>query len=379
MMKVVEKMAKSSKVDFSKTDLVKRINDNYKSRKITKEKFDSMINLAVSDDTAKLSNKSIRLKKNNKVRLLDEGAVIGGGDGHEYVRFVIKKGAIRDWYNQLSSDYVGSINIGHTSYATNPNGLVGTWTKKDLSLVDNGDGKFSLDVTLNLDNDDITLKEMKRKKIPLGVSAEFLYTIDWESTLMTGHEILSTINITDFAIVGEAGNVGSGGITLNNIDGGNEDMGQLAEKFLAILNKPETAKPESQKPAESKPDDVERTLSTEEEEQLYKLFEDTVEENSKLTLALDEATTIIEGLKTQADEYKEKLAEATKTATNATEQLTNVSKKEQACNSVLDRFKHVLSVQEEEEKPEGYTDQANQQSTNEKPVGEIITDGFGRL
>lgn len=166
-------------------------------RKLKKKEFDEILTLSVDSGI--------------KVRLLDEGTVV---DAYGSPLFYIKKGVLKAFYDGLSEDYVGSINIGHTDLATFPERIVGTWKKSDLSLVDIGDGRQGLDVELKLMDEHPLVKALKQLPFSLGVSAEFGYHIDEAASENYGLEILDGVNIYDFAIVGEAGNVNSSGIQL---------------------------------------------------------------------------------------------------------------------------------------------------------------------
>lgn len=166
-------------------------------RKLKKKEFDEILTLSVDSGI--------------KVRLLDEGTVV---DAYGSPLFYIKKGVLKSFYDGLSEEYVGSINIGHTDLATFPERIVGTWKKSDLSLVDIGEGRQGLDVELKLMEEHPLVKALRQLPFSLGVSAEFGYHIDEAASENYGLEILDGVNIYDFAIVGEAGNVNSSGIQL---------------------------------------------------------------------------------------------------------------------------------------------------------------------
>lgn len=166
-------------------------------RKLKKKEFDEILTLSVDSGI--------------KVRLLDEGTVV---DAYGSPLFYIKKGVLKAFYDGLAEDYVGSINIGHTDLATFPERIVGTWKKSDLSLVDIGEGRQGLDVELKLMDEHPLVKALRQLPFSLGVSAEFGYHIDEAASENYGLEILDGVNIYDFAIVGEAGNVNSSGIQL---------------------------------------------------------------------------------------------------------------------------------------------------------------------
>lgn len=171
-------------------------------RKLKKKEYDEIMNLSASDAV-------------QKVRLLDEGMVV---DANGRPLFYLMKGTLQKYLNALPDDYVGSINLGHMDFATFPF-LIGEWTKRDLHLVDIGDGRMALDVDLRLDEDSVLVKELRRMPYTLGVSAEFTFNTNDEMSEKYGLEIMDEIFIYDFAIVGDAGNVNSSGIRLKGGQG----------------------------------------------------------------------------------------------------------------------------------------------------------------
>lgn len=202
-------------------------------RKMRKREFDKMYTLSAGENV-------------QTVRLLDEGAVMG----YNSPLFYIKKGTLAKYVRKLSDDYVGTINLGHMDFATFPY-ILGTWTKKDLHLVDIGDGRQALDVDLRLDEGSAFVQELRRAPYSVGVSAEFTYHVDEENTKKYNLEILDEVFIGNFAIVGECGNVNSSGIRLNGgiemtvkeltdaLDGEHTDLGEINKKLDALLEKEE--------------------------------------------------------------------------------------------------------------------------------------------
>lgn len=191
-------------------------------RKLKKKEYDEIMNLSASDGV-------------QKVRLLDEGMVV---DANGRPLFYLMKGTLQKYLNALPDDYVGSINLGHMDFATFPF-LIGEWTKRDLHLVDIGDGRMALDVDLRLDENSVLVKELRRMPYTLGVSAEFTFDTNEEMTEKYGLEIMDEIFIYDFAIVGDAGNVNSSGIRLK---GG---QGMTVKELTAALDAEQVADLES--------------------------------------------------------------------------------------------------------------------------------------
>lgn len=165
-------------------------------RKFRKKQYDDAINLSVTEGPV--------------VRLLDEGAVVyANGD----IDFYIMKGTLERFYMSLPDDYEGSINLGHMDFPTFPI-LLGKWRKSDLRLVDIGEGRKGLDVVLHLDESISLVQDLKKMPYDLGVSAEFTYHANEDASETYGFLVIDEVNIRDFAIVGECGNVNSSGITL---------------------------------------------------------------------------------------------------------------------------------------------------------------------
>lgn len=196
-------------------DLIKQRDTRTVRRKLAKEMYDSTIDLATEEHV-------------QTVRLLDEGTVTYA-DGS--INFYIEKGTLQDYYDTLSDDYVGTINLGHFAFAEYPK-ILGTWTKKDLHLVDIGDGRQALDVDLRLNYQISDVRDLALMPYDVAVSAEFSYEYDRENSEKMGFLCINKLFISDFAIVGDGGNVNSNGIKLK---GGNK-MDKEVEKLKAAVS-----------------------------------------------------------------------------------------------------------------------------------------------
>lgn len=270
-------------------NIIDERNNRTTRRKIAKKEYDRMINLSVSEPT-------------QKVRLLDEGAVVmANGE----IDFVIKKGTLEKYLAVLPDDYVGSINLGHLPFAEFPI-LLGTWTKKDLSLVDIGEGRKGLDVELHLDYDNLLVKELSRVPYSLGVSAEFQYHIDEESSRALGVEVLDEIFIKDFAIVGEAGNVNSSDINLNMKGDTKVTLKELNEK-LGIQEEPEVIEEPMTDPEPTEEAEAEAEVEAEVEEVAEEETEEpeTEDETDKMLAVMadviEKQNAVIESLTEKVD------------------------------------------------------------------------------
>ena len=180
-------------------DLIEKRNERTKQRKERKKKFDSIIGLAKSEDgrgLITLSADVATISDTNQIaRLLDEGYCDNG--------FVLMKGTIEKYLNgqnqyvtgwemkdgswqrtevlNLTDDFVGTVNLGHKEFATDPF-ILGEFKKSDFTLVSLENDRKALDVEVRLDEESVFVKELRRQPYDIGVSAEFYYHIDWDAT-----------------------------------------------------------------------------------------------------------------------------------------------------------------------------------------------------
>lgn len=326
-------------------------------RKLKKKEYDEIITLSTGSD--------------DYVRLLDEGMVVRADGTPD---FYIMKGTLQKYMDALPDDYEGSINLGHMNFATFPI-LLGSWRKSDFRLVDIGGGRKGLDVKLNLDEENFLVKELRRAKYELGVSAEFTYGYNEELSEDYGLLMIDTIFIKDFAIVGDAGNVNSMGIQLKgesmdikkvlsllgedaDLDKVNDILDKLTEEgkeLEASEESEETSEPEKEL-------DVEETEEVSEEtpEGEAELSEEEPEEEKiSLEAIMDEVKGLTERI-TKLEAEKADL-EAEKTALEE-----KLSAKEQSEAEFIQKFKK-LSVALSTERTEPVVEH-NEVS---------FTDGFG--
>ena len=216
-------------------DLIEKRDERTRRRKRMKRKMDSIIGLSFHDKDKKVMTLSADVKKlsDGRARLIDEGYIDNG--------FVIKKGALEKFLNgqnqyvrgyefngeeweqtevlNLTSDFVGTVNLGHMDFAQMPY-ILGTWTRDDLTLVDIENDRKALDVNLHLDEDSIFIKELKRQSHDIGISAEFWVhqndedTENLSETLGYYLPVFDEIYIFAYGLVGECGNVNSSGLEL---------------------------------------------------------------------------------------------------------------------------------------------------------------------
>ena len=231
--------------------LIEERDERTKRRKKAKRKMDSLIGLSYHDKDKHVMSLSVNVSKlsDKSIRLLDEGYIDNG--------FVIKKGTMEKFLNgqnqyvrgykmnedgewestevlNLTSDFVGTVNLGHMDFATFPY-IIGEWTKEDLSLVDIENDRKALDIQLHLDEESVFVKELKRQPYDIGVSAEFWYHINDEDTMaltdMLGEymPVVDEIYIFAYGLVGECGNVNSSGLELTKENEMPNETQKLAE------------------------------------------------------------------------------------------------------------------------------------------------------
>lgn len=310
-------------------------------RKLRKKEIDGKMDLSVS--------------KGEWVRLLDEGVVV---DGRGNALFYIKKGTLRKYYESLPDDFIGSINLGHMEFAAFPF-ILGQWTKRDLRLVDIGDGREALDINLRLDERSFIVKELRRLKYTIGVSSEFTYHEDEELTEKYGLQILDSIFIDAFAIVGEAGNVNSSGIRLKGgedmtiqelsaaIDGEQTNLEEISKKLDALLDTETVEAPESEETPEEAVEPAEEPKVA--EEAAEEPTEGPEENLAVVEMAIEKMQKENEQLRAELESLKAQLAA-----------------KLQAEQEFVAKFKN-LSVSLNVVKPE----------VVEEPTIDVFTDGIG--
>lgn len=330
---------------------VESIKDSLYRRKKGKAFYDNAITLSsVDKENHYVSvNLSSGYVENKPTRLIDEGAITyEGGDD---IRLYIKKGAVQAFYDSLSSDYVGYINLAHIDITSLPLNL-GTWTKDDLTVVDIGDGRKGLDVNVKLNRELHIVQDLLKQEIPLSISAELRGTLDYESSFKFNAPFYNEIEISGFSVVANPANVNSTGENLNSK--GDSEM-NLWEKILklssenkeekkdeALENKEEekeekeTSKEE--KALESKAEGTENKEEAKKGEETLETVEmskDDMEKINKFMDAFEALSAKVEALEQENAELKEKLKSSKKEKTEF----------EKKAESTLDRLSSLLSGQ----------------------------------
>ena len=279
--------------------IVKEIQNSLKTRKEAKKILDESINLSNLKDkelTMNLSN--IGFVEGTTMRLLDEGALYY--EGGEEVRLFFEKGTIQAFYDTLSDDYVGYVNLAHLDIWELPLNL-GTWTKEDLSIVDIGNGRVGLNVDVHLNEKLHIVQDLMAQEIPLSLSAELGLGLDYEESQRQGYPCIEKINIKGFSIVGNPANANSTSIDLSVK--GEEEM--TLKEFLTGKKDEEVV--------ETKVEEVqeEETLATEEEQPTEEKVELSAEQVTMLESFMSEYTelkTENESLKSEIEDLKAQLS-----------------------------------------------------------------------
>lgn len=330
---------------------VASIKDSLDRRKKGKAFYDNAITLSsVDKENHYVSvNLSSGYVENKPTRLIDEGAITyEGGDD---IRLYIKKGAVQAFYDSLSSDYVGYINLAHIDITSLPLNL-GTWTKDDLTVVDIGDGRKGLDVNVKLNRELHIVQDLLKQEIPLSISAELRGTLDFESSFKFNAPFYNEIEIAGFSVVANPANVNSTGENLNSK--GDSEM-NLWEKILKLssenkeekkneaLEKKEEEKEEKEpskeeKTPESKTDEAENEEEAKKGEETLETVEMSKDDMEKINKFMDAFETLsakVETLETENAELKEKLKSSKKEKTEF----------EKKAESTLDRLSSLISGQ----------------------------------
>lgn len=342
---------------------VASIKDSLDRRKKGKAFYDNAITLSsVDKENHYVSvNLSSGYVENKPTRLIDEGAITyEGGDD---IRLYIKKGAVQAFYDSLSSDYVGYINLAHIDITSLPLNL-GTWTKDDLTVVDIGDGRKGLDVNVKLNRELHIVQDLLKQEIPLSISAELRGTLDFESSFKFNAPFYNEIEIAGFSVVANPANVNS---TSENLNSKGDSEMNLWEKILklssenkeekkneALENKEEEKEEKEPSKEEKTPESKEEGTENKEEAkkgeetlETVEMSKDDMEKINKFMDAFEALSAKVEALETENAELKEKLKSSKKEKTEF----------EKKAESTLDRLSSLISGQanDKEKKEEKLT------------------------
>ena len=323
---------------------VESIKDSLDRRKKGKAFYDNAITLSsVDKENHYVSvNLSSGYVENKPTRLIDEGAITyEGGDD---IRLYIKKGAVQAFYDSLSSDYVGYINLAHIDITSLPLNL-GTWTKDDLTVVDIGDGRKGLDVNVKLNRELHIVQDLLKQEIPLSISAELRGTLDFESSFKFNAPFYNEIEISGFSVVANPANVNSTGENLNSK--GDSEM-NLWEKILKLSSenkeekKNEALENKEEEKEEKAPESKEEGTENEEEAKKGEETLETVEMSNDDMEKINKFMDAFEALSAKAEALEKENAELKQKLESSKKEKTEFEKK---AESTLDRLSSLISGQ----------------------------------
>lgn len=125
--------------------------------------------------------------KENWCRLIDEGVVVDNNwwTGEPEAYAVIRKGVLKNWYESLPDDFVGTIDKDHNRSID-----LGKFTKADLRLVTLEDGRYAIDANVKLDQELYAVKDLLRMNNRTALSVEMFVNADEYATAakVTGDE-----------------------------------------------------------------------------------------------------------------------------------------------------------------------------------------------
>lgn len=379
-------------------NLIKERDARTKKRQKAKDDIDSKVTLSSFleglDNFATLSVQ----KSEGKVRLLDEGAIVTASGK---VDIYIERGAIRKYVEgrneyltpayltgdakiakkyfsgdpnkpfNINSKYQGTINIGHQDFASFPCGIVGTWTKKDLTITDNGDDRDGLDVDLKLNEEHPLVQALKVQGIPVGVSVEMYLHWDMDADETLRDQVpaenrswfmgaVDEIFIKDFAIVGECGNVGSSeSVDLEGVE--MEDSVKDTESMEdAVLEETaeENEMPESVEDTEVETEEEETVEETEEDESVEEDTTDEAEEGEEGEVeedALSVAEERITSLETENASLKAQIEALKKSNKKKENKIREYAERDEAFKKKFKGLDVSLGVTKETKKKEATT------------------------
>ena len=401
------------------SDLIEKRDERTRRRKRMKRKMDSIIGLSFHDKDKKVMSLSADVKKlsDGRARLIDEGYIDNG--------FVIKKGTLEKYLNgqnqyvrgwefngeeweqtevlNLTSDFVGTVNLGHMDFAQMPF-ILGEWTRDDLSLVDIENDRKALDVQLHLDEESVFIKELKRQSHDIGISAEFWVhenvedTENLSETLGYYLPVFDEIYIFAYGLVGECGNVNSSGLELKGEP--MEDIKEIiTEETLdeeEKLGVEEVELPATEtEPTAEESSEVEETEDNEPaEEEAEDEAEEAEEESESDEAEVEE--TVEDGDEDDGDEAEEAEAEELAVVTELREQiqtLTNRIAELEEANAQLKKSNRKLSSKHQKEldkkkefietlkglSVELLPDEEKKEEPNELKVTKRSRDGIGEI
>ena len=240
----------------------KKIRRSVMHRQSMKKKWDKHCQFSLDNDGLTFFGQSANATQDNYVRLLDEGVIV---DSDDYVYAVIKKGTVKKWFDNLSDSFVGRIDKDHCTSIE-----LGSFTKKDLRLVECENGRYAVDVNVSLDKELYATKDLLRANNRFAISAELrskvneyvTYTKATGEKLSDGEQdylvpVIEDIEIEGYAVVASPKNANSYNEDLL-VNASAEEGNPMSKKEIEALEAAE----------EQKVEEVEETQEETQEENL---------------------------------------------------------------------------------------------------------------
>lgn len=309
--------------------IVREIGESLEKRKKAKSIIDDSTDLSNKKQHEDIATLSSRYSDTDSIRLLDEGAILYENGS---VRMFFEKGVIQKYVDSLDDDFVGYINLGHIDLWSLPLNL-GTWTKKDLSIVELENGRQGLNVKPTLNKDLNIVKDLLAQEIPLSVSVEVMTNCDVPNSEAKGYYCADEIDIKGFSIVGNPANVSSSEV---NLQIGEDNMSLkelLTGKKDEVIENENLEEITEEKVEELEVEDNKVELSENQVENLEKImseFEELKAENERLKAEIESIKAQHEQEKLEEKEKaKEQFNARTEEVLNKLEQLMNANTKKE--------------------------------------------------
>ena len=258
----------------------KKIRRSVMHRQSMKKKWDKHCQFSLDNDGLTFFGQSANATQDNYVRLLDEGVIV---DSDDYVYAVIKKGTVKKWFDNLSDNFVGRIDKDHCTSIE-----LGSFTKKDLRLVECENGRYAVDVNVSLDKELYATKDLLRANNRFAISAELrskvneyvTYTKATGEKLSDGEQdylvpVIEDIEIEGYAVVASPKNANSYDEDLL-VNASAEEGNPMSKKEIEALEAAEEQKVEAQE--ETQEETQEENLEAEQPVQADNSTEETEDE-----------------------------------------------------------------------------------------------------
>lgn len=345
-------------------------------RKAAKRKFDKLITLSYNPEFTLKANP--RYKEVQRITLLEEGAVVMSTD---VPYFFIAKGTLERALNKLPDDYENYVDLGHMPFETFPISL-GVFKKSDLHLVNRANGRKAIEVDVRLNYKNPVVQALVMQPYDLSVSARFYYSINAEMTqeiseLLDAYvPVIDDIDLINYAIVGEPGNVNSDGLELkggttldlkelaNALEGGENEMNLDAlndalDKVYGTLDEEETSAEETSE--EEVAEETSEETAEEAEETAEEASEEEVEEESSDEAEEEESEPEASGFAVALEEVERLTRRVTELEEENKSLKSQLSKKSESEKEFISKIKSMAVSKDE-------------RAVTTKPV---FTDGFG--